>query len=274
MQPTYVKSRDGTRLATYRTGDPSGPLVVFIHGFCQSHYSFVNQLQSDQLADCDMLAFDLRGHGLSEKPVDASSYQNAELWAADLQAVLGLAPGKQATVVAWSYAGYIVGDYLSCFGKSQLAALNLVGAAIKKNADVAHAVGPAFKTHVADLVSDDLLTTLRGVRKLTVDCTHRPMENGVRDLLERVACMTPHYVRRAMLSREVDNDRAWQDFAQPTVISHGRHDAVLLPAMADVTKAVLPAAEISWYDAGHSPFLEVPLRFNIELRRLVAAANS
>ena len=32
-----VRAPDGTRLAVYEWGDPSGPEIVLIHGFAQSH---------------------------------------------------------------------------------------------------------------------------------------------------------------------------------------------------------------------------------------------
>ena len=32
-----VRAPDGTRLAVYEWGDPSGPEIVLVHGFAQSH---------------------------------------------------------------------------------------------------------------------------------------------------------------------------------------------------------------------------------------------
>ncbi|WP_374954978.1 alpha/beta fold hydrolase [Paraburkholderia sp. BL21I4N1] len=35
--------------------------IVFIHGFCQSHYNFIKQISAEKLAGFDILAYDLRG---------------------------------------------------------------------------------------------------------------------------------------------------------------------------------------------------------------------
>jgi pimeloyl-ACP methyl ester carboxylesterase len=269
MKVGYVEGGGGVRIATLRTGDQRGPLIVFIHGFCQSHYSFTKQYDAPALAAFDMLSYDLRGHGLSEKPVDAAAYQEAASWADDLHAVIESVPDKPVVLVAWSYAGYIVGDYLARHGGQRICGINLVAASIRKHPDVAHAIGPAFKTHVADLVDDDLLRNLHGVKKLGVDCSYHALDAGLGAVYEQIACMTPHYVRKAMLDRVVVQNDAWRDFTGSLLISHGRHDSVLLPEMADVSRAVAGRGDISWYDAGHSPFLEQPVRFNAELSAFV-----
>jgi non-heme chloroperoxidase len=50
------------------------------------------------------------------------------------------------------------------------------------------------------------------------------------------------------------------------LVSHGRKDTVVLPAMSDYIMANCKAARPSWFDAvGHGPFLEEPERFNEEL---------
>ena len=58
----------------------------------------------------------------------------------------------------------------------------------------------------------------------------------------------------------------------PVAVSHGRHDSIVLPAMADYTLAYCPQATASWYDdAAHAPFIEDSERFNRELAAFAAA---
>ena len=53
------------------------------------------------------------------------------------------------------------------------------------------------------------------------------------------------------------------------LVTHGRADTVVLPAMAEHILATCPTAEASWYDGvGHAPHLEEPERFNRELAAL------
>lgn len=275
VELVQVKGGDGARLSVRRCGRPDGPLVVLLHGFCQSHLAWSNQWCDPALQAFDLWVPDLRGHGLSDKPAPPAAYQEGRLWADDLAAIIRAAGNRPATLVAWSYAGYIVADYLAVHGAQRVAAVNLVGAAVKKVPDLGHLVGAAFKAHVADLTSDDLLTTLKGVRKLALECSRLPPGAEALALAERVACMTPHDVRKAMLARTVDHDAQWRALTAPVLVSHGRHDSVILPGMVDVTQQLVPHGRVSWYeDCGHSPFSESPARFNRELAQLVAAASA
>ena len=61
----------------------------------------------------------------------------------------------------------------------------------------------------------------------------------------------------------------------PLLVTQGRADTVVLPAMAEHVLAVCPTAEASWYDGvGHVPHLEDPERFNRELAALTARVRA
>jgi hypothetical protein len=72
-----------------------------------------------------------------------------------------------------------------------------------------------------------------------------------------------------MGARDLDYDDVLRNLRLPLLVSHGRSDSVVLPAMAQHVLNVCPTAEASWYDGGgHVPFLESPDRFNRELEAL------
>jgi pimeloyl-ACP methyl ester carboxylesterase len=57
----------------------------------------------------------------------------------------------------------------------------------------------------------------------------------------------------------------------PTLVTHGRMDAVVLRAAAEATLGLVPGAQASWYDdCGHAPFWEDAPRFNRELAAFAA----
>jgi pimeloyl-ACP methyl ester carboxylesterase len=59
------------------------------------------------------------------------------------------------------------------------------------------------------------------------------------------------------------------------LVTQGRADSVVLPAMAEHVLATCPTAEASWYDGtGHVPHLEDPGRFNRELAELTRHATA
>ena len=83
----------------------------------------------------------------------------------------------------------------------------------------------------------------------------------------------PARVRAALAAREIDEDDVLRDLRVPLLVTHGRADTVVLPAMAEHVLATCPTAEASWYDGvGHMPHLEAPVRFNEELARLAQRA--
>ena len=70
----WVKTPDGVDISVREWGNPEGWPILFVHGLAQSHLSFLPQFAS-QLADRHrLLAYDLRGHGESAKPLDPSFY--------------------------------------------------------------------------------------------------------------------------------------------------------------------------------------------------------
>jgi non-heme chloroperoxidase len=79
----------------------------------------------------------------------------------------------------------------------------------------------------------------------------------------------PARIRANLGAREIDGDDVLRTLGVPLLVSHGRADTVVLPAMAEHVLATCPTAEPSWYEGiGHTPFLEDPERFNGELAAL------
>ena len=76
-------------------------------------------------------------------------------------------------------------------------------------------------------------------------------------------------VRAALGAREIDDDDVLRALEVPLLVTQGRSDTVVLPAMAEHILATCPTAEASWYEGvGHVPHLEEPGRFNRELAAL------
>ena len=76
----------------------SGPLVVLLHGFPESWYSWRHQLQALADAGYHVVAPDQRGYGQSDRPLDIQKYTQLHL----VGDVIGLldALGEEQAVVA------------------------------------------------------------------------------------------------------------------------------------------------------------------------------
>ena len=98
----------GVRLHAREWGNPEGPPIVFIHGWSQSDLCWLKQVHGDLARRFRMVTFDLRGHGLSEKPAGPEHYGDGQAWADDLAAVIDQTGLERPILVAWSYGGYVV----------------------------------------------------------------------------------------------------------------------------------------------------------------------
>src|SRR5258707_13952937 len=67
-KPISVKTPDGLTVSAQEWGNPAGPEILFIHGFSQSHMSWMRQADSHLAKEFRIVSYDLRGHGHSGKP--------------------------------------------------------------------------------------------------------------------------------------------------------------------------------------------------------------
>ena len=221
-----------------------------------------------------MVTFDNRGHGRSDKPLDASCYTDAQLWADDIAALIDHAGLERPVLVAWSYGGFIVADYVRAHGDAAIAGIDLVGAAVLLRPPTFDHIGPGFLENAGDACLPDLATNIRAIQRFLRACTVRPLDD---ELWSTALCwnmLVPPAVRGALVSREIDGDDVLERLSVPVLVTHGREDAIILPAMADHTLSVCGRAVPSWYDGiGHMPFVEDATRFNDELAAFVDEAQ-
>lgn len=107
-QTVEVRSVDGTRLHVEIFGPDDGYPVVLAHGITCAIGVWGNQI-ADLAKDHRVIAFDHRGHGLSEAPRGRGKY-NLDFLAADLDAVLAatLRRGERAIIAGHSMGGIAI----------------------------------------------------------------------------------------------------------------------------------------------------------------------
>jgi pimeloyl-ACP methyl ester carboxylesterase len=97
----------------------------------------------------------------------------------------------------------------------------------------------------------------------------RPLPPDEVETLLGSSMTVPARIRASLTARAIDGDDVLRTLEVPLLVSQGRADTVVLPAMAEHVLATCPTAEPSWYDGvGHTAFLEDPDRFNRELAAL------
>ena len=269
-KPLAVTTPDGLTIAAQEWGNPNGPGIVFIHGFSQSSLSWMRQTNSDLAKEFHIVTYDLRGHGNSDKPLDAARYRDGKAWADEVQAVIDAAGLKRPVLVGWSYAGRVISDYVTNRGAAGIAGINFVDASIKF---IPEYVGDNLK-NLPLMASEDMLTNINATRVFLHGCFSKQPSADDFETMLAFNMMVPPKVRAGLGGRPLDATAVMSKLTIPVLVTHGAEDKNAKVDAAKFTASTIPVAKLSIYDGvGHSPFYEDASRFNGELAALVRAAN-
>jgi len=109
--PTYrvafPRLRSGIKIRVVETGEPTSPPVLLVHGWGCSAFVYRDNMPALAAAGFRAIAVDLKGHGLSDKPVAAGEYTVDALveHLLDILEVLGL---ERPALVGHSLGGTLI----------------------------------------------------------------------------------------------------------------------------------------------------------------------
>jgi pimeloyl-ACP methyl ester carboxylesterase len=228
-----------------------------------------------QLADRHrLLAYDLRGHGESGKPLDPSFYNEGRRWADELEAVIDGVAATKPILVGWSLGGRVLRQYLMHYGDRRISGLNFVSTRPFEDPAV---LAPASRANIAGR-PDTLAKRIDAHIAFLRACFLRQPQDDDFAVALAYNLIVPQEIREAISSWSTgleETGAALAKVAVPTLITHGRNDALILPIAAEMTAAAIKGSRISWYDdCGHSPFFEHAQRFNRELDEFATAIKA
>jgi len=269
-----IRGGGGLTLRVNEWGDRNGPPILFVHGWSQCDMCWDAQVRSPLAERFRMVTFDCRGHGMSGKPLDAGCYTDERLWADDLAAVIEQTGLERPVLVAWSYGGFIVADYIRAHGDGGIAGIDLVGAGVILRPPSFDHIGPDFLDNALDASAPDLRTNVGAIQCFLRACSARPLAD---DLWNAALCWNmavPAEIRGALIAREIDGTASYSGVSVPILVTHGREDMIILPSMAEHVLDHCRTSVASWYDGvGHMPFIENTERFNLELAAFADRAS-
>jgi non-heme chloroperoxidase len=266
-----VKTPDGLIISAQEWGNPNGPEILFIHGFSQSHLSWIKQVTSGDLAkEFHMVTYDLRGHGNSDKPFEPERYKTSKYWGDEVQAVMDATGLKRPVLVGWSYGGRVMADYLTTHGTAKLAGLNYVDAGQKGDPSF---FGPNLR-NLPLMASENLAINIAATRAFLHDCfSIQPTQEEYETMLA-FNMMVPPKVRLGLSGRPLEVDDMLRSLKLPVLVTHGAEDKNSNLIAAEYTAKMIPGAKLSIYQGvGHSPFFEATPRFDAELAAFVRSAQ-
>jgi non-heme chloroperoxidase len=269
--PHMVRTPDGLTIRAQEWGNPAGPAILFIHGYAQSSLAWQKQVTDPELARrFRMVTYDLRGHGMSDKPVGNEWYREGLRWADEVKAVIETVGLDRPVLVGWSYGGRVIGDFLAHHGQGGIGGINFVAATT--STAVPARFGPGVR-HLAGMASEDLATAIEATVAFLRTCFERQPTQAEFEAMLAFNMMMPRHARIGLGGRAADYEAQWRSLSVPVLVTHGVKDAVVLESMGRFTQEAIPGAVGSFYEeVGHAPFWEDAPRFNRELIALMARA--
>ncbi|MDX2276073.1 MAG: alpha/beta hydrolase [Hyphomonadaceae bacterium] len=107
MSPKFrIIDTNGIKLRAAVEGE--GPLIVLVHGFPESWYSWRHQIEPFAKAGYQVCAIDVRGYGGSDKPQPVEAYDMASITADVAGVIDALSPGAPAVIMGHDWGAPIV----------------------------------------------------------------------------------------------------------------------------------------------------------------------
>jgi non-heme chloroperoxidase len=258
-----VTAPDGVQLAVQESGNPDGPAIVFIHGLLGSRIDWDRQTTSPGLQRYRMISYDLRGHGLSDKPDDVEAYRDGRRYADDLATVLKAVNVKRPVLVGWSLGGVVISNYLAAYGDAEIGGAIYVDGVIELDPKqiVSH------PQEYAGLASHDLKTHLDAMRRFVRLCFYTQPDKVTMERLLTNAAMASWIMTRTVPSMTVAAADGLPKAMVPVLLLYGARDALVMPQPAIArARALNQRIQVKLYeDSGHAPFIEETSRFNRDL---------
>ena len=99
-------STNGIRLHAVQAGPENGPLVILLHGFPEFWYGWRKQIGPLAEAGFRVLAPDMRGYNLSDKPLGLDAYR-LDVLAGDVAGLMDALGRSKASVVGHDWGGLV-----------------------------------------------------------------------------------------------------------------------------------------------------------------------
>ena len=267
-----IQSFDGTKLvADCYPG--TGSTVMLIHGAFQSRLVWQKQVQS-LAGKYQLVLFDLRGHGESERPRTIESYNGLHTPAQDVQAVINHFKLSEVVLVGWSFGTIVASDAVAYLGRDKVAGLVLVSGTAESATERNRQHFGSLMSEVGAMFHDDVEAESIAVERFVRDSyrlgewdealfqqvldVNRQLSPSDRSLV--VARPTQRYAEQINQSNI------------PVLLIHGEQDPVFKIDASLAAHSELNRSTFTVYaQTGHWPFVEQAERFNADLSTFVEA---
>ncbi len=260
-----VSGSDGVPLNMVQKGEASRPAVLFLHGYKQSYLSWSAQFGSALAQRCHLVAYDLRGHGNSGQPWQASAYDNSRPWAEDMAAVIKASGLVKPLVVAWSFGGNVAMDFL----RHHAADVPLAGLVLVSSP--AGLLPPPPATAPRPPGTTDLAINIAAAERSAGFVFGAGVDAKLQAQLTAASLRVGPFLDRGAAARGAGNNGDLLPLlkALPVTLVLGGRDPIVTVPVAQRLRTALPQAHVvEFTGSGHAPFLDDSAGFNALLDQL------
>lgn len=264
-----VESFDGVSLSAECWNCNEPKTLVFIHGWSLSKAVWRKQIEIFS-ADYRVIAYDLRGHGESDRPADVNTFSGRWTHARDIEAILERYHVEScAIVVGWSFGAIVAADAAVHLGPDRICGAAFV-------AGTPDAATKEARSYFGPLLGKTgaLRDGPRGAAEeaaiavfLKESYLHGEWDDALYSVFfDAILSLTPAERRRVVTRPTYSNVDALNETGLPILLIHGEADPVIVSEASSKTAAKLNVASIKLYsETGHWPFLEREKEFNADL---------
>ena len=181
-------------------------------------------------------------------------------------------------LVGWSYAGYVIADYLRERGDAALGGIVFVDASADLGRTAYRGLGDGWVGALPDgsgapnVYSPGAEDAAVAMRRFLRNSVATPLDHLAELQFLGSVLLVPPRVREALFSRRLANDDVLDRIRVPTLIVHGEADRIVDVESARHLAEHIPHATLSTYPGvGHTPFWEAAERFDRELAAFAGA---
>ncbi len=249
---------DRNGVNVYYEAHGAGPTLLLSHGYSATSHLWRGQIQA--LSDiCQVVVWDVRGHGRSDSPADPSAYSEA-LTLGDMGAILDAVGARRAAVGGLSLGGYLSLAF-HVEHTERVASLLLFD------------TGPGYRDDAARAGWNEMARgRARYFRRKGLAAIDEEFgaHGGQHRSAEGLA-LAAEGILQQQDARVMDS---LPNISVPTLVLVGEHDKPFLKA-TDYMAAMIPGAEkVILKDAGHVANVDQPAAFNTILRRFLELHGS
>lgn len=254
----FVTGGAGLRLAVYES--TLLPLrMVLVHGVGGGGRLYSEFSRHLEEVGIGAIAYDLRGHGNSEAPLDPHTMTDPTMLAEDLKGVIARCdPDGAVTVLAWSLGATVLSCYLSLYGAEGLEKVILVAPALSIGDERAQRyTGPEFASAVRAYLSSTRSSDPNTCDDFAREVVGTQAPPGYLRLAADLASRLPLELRREIFSQKADFANPFVTLTVPVTVVHGSRDRVILEGSSIEFAAGVPSVELRLLaNSEHSPFMD------------------